>query len=71
VKLMRGRKHLGTRRLDRACTVRFRPRISRRAKFRALIAEDANYVSAASRKLQIKILRKKKAQGGAKRGTRR
>lgn len=62
VKLMRGRTHLGTRRLDRACTVRFRPKISRRAKFRAEIREDANYVAASSRKLQIKILHKKKAK---------
>ncbi|HWC09291.1 MAG TPA: PQQ-dependent sugar dehydrogenase [Solirubrobacterales bacterium] len=62
VKLMRGRAHLGTRRLDRACTVRFRPKISRRAKFRALIAENASYLTATSRPLQIKILHKKKAQ---------
>lgn len=61
VKLMRGRKHLGTRRLDRACTVRYRPKISRRAKFRALVAEDANYLSATSRKLQIKVLHRKQA----------
>lgn len=62
VRLMRGRAHLGTRRLDRACTVRFRPKISRKAKFRALIAEDANYTGATSRQLQIKILPKKKAK---------
>jgi len=62
VKLMRGRAHLGTRRLDRACTVRFRPKISRKAGFRAVIAEDANYLSATSRKLQIKVLQKKKAK---------
>jgi Glucose / Sorbosone dehydrogenase len=62
VKLMRGRKHLGTRRLDRVCSVRFRPKISRRANFRASVGEDANYVSATSRKLRIKILHRKKAQ---------
>jgi glucose/arabinose dehydrogenase len=62
VRLMRGRAHLGTRRLDRACTVRFRPKISRRAKFRAEVFEDANYQAASSRQLQIKILRKKVAK---------
>jgi hypothetical protein len=62
VRLMRGRARLGTRRLDRACTVRFRPKISRKAKFRAVIAEDANYVSATSRKLRIKIDRRKSAK---------
>lgn len=66
VKLMRGRKHLGTRRLDRACTVRFRPKISRRAKFRATIAADANYLEASSRKLRIKVLHKKRANGRSK-----
>ncbi len=55
VKLFRGRKHLATRRLDRACSVRFRPRITRRVTFRATVAEDANYVAATSRKLRIKI----------------
>ncbi|HEX3240361.1 MAG TPA: PQQ-dependent sugar dehydrogenase [Solirubrobacterales bacterium] len=55
VKLWRGRVHLGTRRLDRACSVRFRPQITRRAVFRATVAEDANYVAATSRKLRIKI----------------
>ena len=45
VKLWRGRKHLATRRLDRACSVRFRPRITRRAKFRATVGEDANYLA--------------------------
>jgi glucose/arabinose dehydrogenase len=66
VKLMRGRTHLGTRRLDRACTVRFRPKISRRTKFQAVIAEDANFLAASSRKLQIKILHKKKAKRRSK-----
>lgn len=66
VKLMRGRAHLGTRRLDRACTVRFRPKISRRAKFQAVIAENVQYVAASSRKLQIKVLHKKKAKRRSK-----
>lgn len=55
VKLWRGRVHLATRRLDRACSVRFRPRITRRADFRATVSEDANYVAATSRKLRIKL----------------
>lgn len=67
VKLMRGRASIGTRRLDRACTVRFRPKISRRAKFRVVVPEDANYLEAVSRKLQIKVLHKKKARGGKRR----
>ncbi len=62
VRLMRGRARLGTRRLDRACTVRFRPKISRRAKFRAVVAENADYLAASSRKLQIRVLHKKKAK---------
>jgi hypothetical protein len=59
VKLFRGRQHLGTRHLDRACSVRFRPKISRKTNFRALIGEDANYEAATSRKLRIKILNRK------------
>ncbi len=59
VKLFRGRRHLATRRLDRACSVRFRPRIVRPASFRATIVEDANYVAASSRKLRVKILHRK------------
>lgn len=59
VKLFRGRKHLGTRHLDRACSVRFRPRIIRKTNFRATVAEDANYEAASSRMLRIKILYRK------------
>ncbi len=62
VKLWRGRVHLATRRLDRACSVRFRPRITRRADFRATVAEDANYVAAASRRLRIKVLHHRRAR---------
>jgi hypothetical protein len=67
VKLFRGRVHIGTRRLDRACSVRFRPRITRPANFRASIREDANYVAATSRKLRIKILHRKPGQRQGKR----
>ncbi len=54
VTLWRGRRKMGTRRLDRVCTVRFRPRISRRSAFRATVKADETYVAAISRKLTIK-----------------
>lgn len=54
VTLWRGNRKLGTRRLDRVCTVRFRPRISRRSRFRATVKADATYAAAISRKLTVK-----------------
>ena len=57
VKLMQGRRSLGTRHLDRACTARFRPRIPHPLSLRATIAADASYTEAISRKLRIRILR--------------
>lgn len=54
VTLWRGKRRMGTRRLDRVCTVRFRPRISRRFRFRATVKADATYAAAISRKLTIK-----------------
>jgi hypothetical protein len=54
VTLWRGRRLIGTRHLDRACTTRFRPKISRRSKFRATVKADDTYVAATSRKLTIK-----------------
>jgi hypothetical protein len=54
VTLWRGRRMIGTRHLDRACTTRFRPKISRRSKFRATVKADETYVAATSRKLTIK-----------------
>lgn len=54
VTLWRGRARLGTRHLDKVCTARFRPRISRRAGFRATVKADATYVAAISRKVTIK-----------------
>ena len=54
VTLWRGRQKLGTRHLDKVCTARFRPRISRRSAFRATVKADATYVAATSRKLTIK-----------------
>lgn len=55
VKLFSGRRHLATRHLSLACTVRFRPQITRRQTFSAEIGEDATYVAATSRKLHIAI----------------
>ncbi len=54
VKLYRGRRSLGHRRLSRACTARFQPRISRRSGFRARIDADASFEAATSRLLTIK-----------------
>jgi glucose/arabinose dehydrogenase len=54
VTLWRGRRKMGTRRLDRVCTVRFRPRISRRSRFRATVKADQTYAAAISRKLTVK-----------------
>jgi len=54
VTLWRGRFRLGTRHLDKVCTARFRPRISRRSGFRATVKADDTYVAAISRKLTIK-----------------
>jgi glucose/arabinose dehydrogenase len=54
VTLWRGRRKMGTRRLDRVCTVRFRPRISRRSGFRATVKANETYVAAISRKLTVK-----------------
>jgi len=54
VTLWRGRRKLGTRHLDRVCTARFRPRISRRSGFRATVKADESYTAAISRKLTVK-----------------
>jgi len=55
VTLWRGRFRLGTRHLDKVCTARFRPRISRRSGFRATVKADETYIAAISRKLTIKL----------------
>jgi Glucose / Sorbosone dehydrogenase len=62
VKLFEGARHLATRRLDRACTVRFRPKIRHRTRFRAFIGEDSTYVAAISRKLRIAIDHRRRAR---------
>jgi glucose/arabinose dehydrogenase len=59
----RGRK-LGTKRLDRVCSARFRPRINRRWAFRATVNADETYVGAISRKLTIKPKPRKKHRRG-------
>jgi hypothetical protein len=49
---------MGTRYLDRACSVRFRPRIDRRSSFRATVRENADYLPAISRKLTVRPVRR-------------
>jgi len=58
VTLWRGQRNVGTGRLDRACSVRFRPRISRRSSFRATVRGDGYYLPAISRKVTIKPVRR-------------
>jgi Glucose / Sorbosone dehydrogenase len=58
VTLWRGRQKLGTRYLDRACSVRFRPRINRRSTFRTTVRANDRYLAAISRKLTIKPVRR-------------
>jgi len=58
VTLWRGRQRLGTRYLDRVCSVRFRPRIDRRSSFRTTVRADDKYLSAISRKVTIKPVRR-------------
>ncbi|HEX2708608.1 MAG TPA: hypothetical protein VHM66_11445, partial [Solirubrobacterales bacterium] len=60
VKLLRGGHPVGTRHLNRACSVRFRPRIRHRVSFRASIAEDGTYLMATSRRLKLRIDHRKK-----------
>ncbi len=60
VTLWRGNRRVGTRHLDKVCTARFRPRISRRSGFRATVKADATYVAAMSRKLTIKLKKHKR-----------
>jgi Glucose / Sorbosone dehydrogenase len=62
VTLWRGRRNMGTRYLDRACTVRFRPRIDRRSGFRATVRQNAEYLPAISRKVTIKPVRRHRHQ---------
>jgi hypothetical protein len=56
VSLWEGRRRIGTRHLDRVCSVRFRPRIKHRVRFRATLKSDGVYAEAVSRRLKIRIL---------------
>jgi len=58
VSLWQGRRKIGSRRLDRVCTVRFRPRVKHRVAFRAKVLSDGTYTEATSRRLTIRILRR-------------
>jgi hypothetical protein len=59
VTLYRGRRNMGTRYLDRACSVRFRPRIDRRSSFRATVHASESFLPAISRTLTIKPVRRR------------
>jgi Glucose / Sorbosone dehydrogenase len=59
VTLWRGRRRLGTRSLDRACSVRFRPRIDRRSSFRTTVRSDGYYAEAVSRTVTILPVRRR------------
>ena len=54
VRLFRGRHSVGSRRLSRACTARFRPRIRHRSRFRSRIGAGDGFETATSRRLTIK-----------------
>jgi glucose/arabinose dehydrogenase len=54
VTLLRGRRKLQRRHMSRVCTVAFRPRVPRKAKFRAKLLEGSVYFAAESRRLTIK-----------------
>ena len=58
VTLWRGRRNLGTRKLDRVCSARFWPRISRRSGFRVTVKADETYAAAISRRLTIRPVRR-------------
>ena len=70
IKLFRNRTRLGSRRLDRACTARFLPRVNHRVSFRAQIGADATYEAATSRLLGIRVYRPKKGEEAKKRNGR-
>jgi glucose/arabinose dehydrogenase len=58
VTLWRGRRNLGTRRLDQVCSARFRPRIGRRSSFRVTAKADQTFAGAISRRLTIRPVRR-------------
>lgn len=70
IRLFRGRHPLGSRRLSRACTARFRPRIRRRSNFRSRIEAGAGFEAATSRRLTIKPRRARRRHQRAQRRAR-
>ena len=60
VSLWQGRRSLGSHRLDRVCTARFRPRIKHRVTLRARVVSDGTYEEATSRRLKMRILRRQR-----------
>jgi glucose/arabinose dehydrogenase len=62
ITLWRGRKKIGTRRLDRVCSARFRPRVHRRSRFRSTVKANQTYAAAISRKVTVKIKRRRAAR---------
>jgi hypothetical protein len=58
ISLWQGKRRIGVRRADRVCSVRFRPRIKHRVRFRAKVLSDGIYAEATSRPLKIRILRR-------------
>jgi glucose/arabinose dehydrogenase len=68
VTLLRGRRRLGTRRLDRAFSANFRPRVRHRWVFRASIRSDGAYVGDELRRLKIAILRRHPARERPRQG---
>ena len=58
VSLWQGKRRIGVRRADRVCSVRFRPRIKHRVRYRAKVMSDGVYAEAISRPLKIRILRR-------------
>ena len=60
VSLWQGKRRIAVRRADRVCSVRFRPRIKHRVRFRAKVLSDGTYAEAVSRPLKIRILRRHK-----------
>lgn len=70
VRLLRGKVRLGSRRLDRACTARFLPRVTHRVKFRAEVRADSTYAAAVSRQLPIHICHAKRCAKPRGDGTR-
>jgi metallophosphoesterase superfamily enzyme len=48
VKLFRGRKRIGAKRLDRHCVAHFHPRIKGRSRFRAKVGADRRHLAGRS-----------------------